>query len=133
LILCDRQGNFFRADEPLAAGETQNLVPLPTEQVHGLLSGIVNSHEREFPEGYDPVAEERRTNTPWNRMYWGSSTTAVQETGILESNIAALKGTAGSVPGPGMYVAVLEKNPDVPLGVSKVTEAESFHLLVGRW
>ncbi|HUE69753.1 MAG TPA: hypothetical protein VMP01_02595, partial [Pirellulaceae bacterium] len=133
LILCDRQGNYFRADEPLAAGTGQSLVPLDLADVQDLLRRIVDDHRRDFPEGYDPVAEERRTNSPWNRRYWGSSTGTSQETSILETQIASLRSTTAPVPGPGMYVAVMQKNPDVPLGIAEATEAASFHVVLGRW
>ena len=31
------------------------------------------------------------------------------------------------------YLAVMEKNPEVPVGFAKMTEFESFYLIVGRW
>ncbi|MEX2026786.1 MAG: hypothetical protein WEH44_05785, partial [Pirellulaceae bacterium] len=133
LILCDRQGKYFRADGPLAAGKGQSLEPLSLEDVQDLLRLIVDDHRPDFPEGYDPVAEERRTNSPWNRMYWGASTGTSLEIGTLETNIASLRTTTEPVLGPSMYVAVMQKNPDVPLGITKVTEADSFHVIVGRW
>ena len=139
LFVCDRGGNYFRAEESLAAGAQQNLVannldgqPLKIADVQTLLRRIYNDHNRGFPDGYDPVAEERRTQSPWNRMYWNSSPRAVQDTGILESNLKQL-GVSAEIPGPGMYVAVVEKNPDVPLGVEDAAEAESFHVILGRW
>jgi hypothetical protein len=133
LVLCDRQGNYFWANEPLAAGQGQNLLPYDLANAQKLLGQIVDDHRPRFPEGYDAVAEERRTDSPWNRMYWSSSSRVVQEMGILETNLASLKRTTEPLLEPGMYVAVMQKNPDVPLGISEATEAESFHVIVGRW
>lgn len=130
LFLCDAQGKFFEAEEPLAADKSQALKPIKAEEFHLSINQIIGEHRPEFPEGYDPVAEERRTYSSWNRYYWGrTSNSAVLETSILETNLAALRDYLT----PGTYLAVTKTNPGVPLGIEKVTEAQSFHVIVGRW
>jgi hypothetical protein len=133
LFLCDQKGDCFWSKEPLAAGRVQTLNPLEASRVQEKLTRIVNAHLKEFPEGYDAVAEMRRTNTPWFRNSWGTSGNASLDSSLLEVNINSLRGSDKPLLQPGMYVAVLKTNPDVPLGVPRVSEVASFHVLVGRW
>ena len=134
LVLRDAEGNYFCSSGPVKSAKGAELHPLPPEDARRLIGKIFSDHRPDFPVGYDPVAEARRNNSPWNRMYWGGdSSSAILESSILETSLSQLQTSTDKALTPGSYLAVMESNGDVPLGVPAVTESQSFHVIVGRW
>ena len=134
LVLRDADGNYYQALSPLKPGASATLQLLSASDAQKLISKIAEDHQPTFPVGYDPVAEERRATSPWGRMYWpGSSSSPSLSSSILESKLFDLRMAASEVLEPRSYLAVLESNPEVPIGLAEAKEAESFHVLLGRW
>jgi hypothetical protein len=55
------------------------------------------------------------------------------QTSILEWNISTLQSPLGDALEPGSYLAVLDSNSDVPLGIAAAHEAKSLHVVLGRF
>lgn len=131
LILRDTQGNFYESPSPVKPDENSTLKPISKEDAQRRVSQSVADHRPDFPEGYDPAAEERRTT---GSMFWyGSSTNPQLESSILERGMTGLQSSLDKELTPGAYFAVLDRNPEVPTGIASVTELKSFHVVVGRW
>ena len=134
LVLRDANGAYYEAGGRLKPGASATLKPIPASDAKQKISLVLHDHRPLFPEGYDPAEEERRVASGWGRVYWpGSSGNPVLATSILESNLSLLQVPANDVLEPGSYLAVMDTNSDVPLGIAGASEASSFHVLLGRW
>jgi hypothetical protein len=135
LILRDPQGTYFVAERPLKAGQSAALKLTTPSEAKYTIGQIVTDPPKDFPAGYDPAEEARRAYSPWSRGPWMgySANQPSLETSILEWNISALQSPPGDALEPGSYLAVLDSNSDVPLGIAAAHEAKSLHVVLGRF
>jgi hypothetical protein len=72
---------------------------------------------------------------PQRRGFGGDSAAGdpMMETSLLESQIAAATSPWKQPLVPGTYVAVTERCPAVPIGVPKVREEASLHVIRGSY
>jgi hypothetical protein len=134
LVLRGRSGDYFWAEDGLEIGEATSLKPISAADARKLVAQVLADNKPAFPEGYDPSADSGRGGFFWNVGWWGQSSVRPDHgSSILESNLRSLEIGPGDLLEPGTYCAVVERAPDVPLGIENVTEEMSLHVVIGRW
>jgi hypothetical protein len=135
LLLRDRGGAYFSTRD-LAANATAMLSPIDPAAAEKELHQLADAVAPSFP------GDEARFNNsimrmlmPQRRGFGGDSAAGdpMMETSLLESQIAAATSPWKQPLAPGTYVAVTERCPAVPIGVPKVREEASLHVVRGRY
>ena len=135
LVVRDSAGNYFAPKgtlEPNAAGPLESLSAQAAEV---MIKKVIEDNATDFPPNYNDEEERRLVETRWNGWWGGGNMFSPGlASSMLETELSAL---AGNIPTsslkPGCYFAVVERNPDVPLGIEHAKELSSLHIIVGRW
>jgi hypothetical protein len=133
LFLRDSQGAYYEAGSPLKAGQSATLKPISANDARQYISQILNDHQPDYPVGYDPAAEDRRADSSWSPRYAYGSVSPTLQASLLEWNLSLFQAPPNDVLEPGSYLALMDSNSDVPLGIAGAKEAKSFHVVLGRW
>jgi hypothetical protein len=134
LLLRDKGGEYYEASD-IAESAARGLQA--TKLALGLkpfATAYIDTAPR-APEGYDPSTSGGffGMNRNYRGRNWdGRIPTASATTGILEWELSRIKSGAYELE-PGSYLALLEKQPEMPLGYPRVKEHGSIHIVEGQW
>ncbi|HYW78375.1 MAG TPA: hypothetical protein VE890_02325, partial [Thermoguttaceae bacterium] len=140
LAICSEQGQWYWA-ENVAVGATQPLDSIDQAAVRMRLNSANFDNQPVTPDGMRQRYGGLFGMSRRNRYYWyggsGSSLTVpAQSSGRLEQSIGSI-GTSSngeiSPYGPRRYVAVVQRSPEVVLGVASAREESSYHVIIGNW
>jgi hypothetical protein len=134
LLLKADDGGLYRGAN-LAPGDTATLDVADAERDLAALKAVIRSNVPAIPDSFDPsdtrgfsfFGISRRLYYP----YGGDD--ASMSTGRLERAIAEVTGLPIDALPPRSYIAIVERSPEVSLGVERVEEQGSLHVIVGRW
>jgi hypothetical protein len=136
VLLRESKGGYFFA-ENLGAGKSQDLKPATPATAEVELEQLFGANPLEPPQhldptGYNSLLSEMMPNYSWSAVDSGMSM-PIMATSLLETNLALATRPTLHPPAPGTYIAVMERSPVVPYGVSRVRQQASFHILRGRY
>jgi hypothetical protein len=141
LLLRDREGRYFDAQD-IAPGATRVLTPSNYADAIKPLSVAHNERRPTLPNGYETSEWHVGLfgfNSGYRRNYYYDSrysnrlaapnfTSSILET---EIRLAATHSQRGME--PGVYVALVDQAPEMPLGYAHAREVGGFHIVEGRW
>ncbi|MDA1013862.1 MAG: hypothetical protein O3A00_05335 [Planctomycetota bacterium] len=127
IVICGDDGQLY-AGENLAADGSSTL-PLARDLQLVTLAQIINSE----PDGLPKNLEHRRSIFDGfsNRRYYHRRETSMSNS-VMEAHISAiLRISTQPILKPRSFVAILEDNPGIEVGVEETSETGSLHLLRG--
>jgi hypothetical protein len=140
LALCDSQGDWYWTGE-LAPGKSVRLSEQPSSESFAVIRQLASANPLQEPPGFNansynyyggPRFGRRRYNYYANR-WGGSQLPPTIHSSLLEAEIR-MATAGGSAPlSPRSYVAIVDRSPEVPLGVERAREEASLHVVVGQW
>ncbi len=121
LVIQDHDGNVFLGD---AIEENGSAVLTPSTYHKGVikLRNFLIANMPELPAGY---VDNRRSN----RADYDIGT----KQSLMETHFEAIISPLATGWGNGTYVAITATGVEVPLGLEKVSESNSFHVVRGTW
>jgi hypothetical protein len=140
LLLCDDAGQLHFAEEIEARGQAQ-LQPLETDlEKNSALAEVSEELKRHVPTSPPqinalgrPVNMRRAVRGP-RSMFRAQAAVAPMTGGLLEAELARVAElvSTGALP-PRTYLAIVEHGEDVVVGLDKLTESQSLHVVSGLW
>jgi len=147
LVVCAEDGQYYTAD-PLEPGQSAPLRPVSVPLAESDLRQRALANAPAFPHGVDAAAMQsyysgrrmsyRRMRAMGFSLPW-SRTRPVQGSSRLEQALddaTSPRGARGGPPWglhPRSYVAVVDRSPEVVLGVNRAREQGGFHVIRGTW
>jgi hypothetical protein len=137
LMLRDSAGNTYTSAD-LAAGAKAVLKPLGSDaEAQEVIITMLNARNRAA------LSHPSMGSTPASTFLFGRSTTyrgshnsgySGPGASMLEENLDQAFNEIGSkLSRPRTYVAIVTRPPDVPIGVERVVESQSLHVIYGTW
>ncbi|HET6880007.1 MAG TPA: hypothetical protein VFI31_07620 [Pirellulales bacterium] len=144
LVATDEQGNYFAASD-VAPGATVTLVAV--EEPGKALEQYVADHKPGVPEGFvQPSSYGFSGRRAYYRYYAAMNNNLPAPSfasSRLETDLRDVimgPGTRSSAPASkgfslaaNSYVAIVERSPEVVLGIDQPREEDSLHVVVGKW
>ena len=142
LVLTDAAGNYFGAGE-LEPEAATKLAPLATDQTLKSIQKALSENDLQLPGGAQ-VSSFQTSNSYYPRSGYYPSTTvpspdgsfqiansgpASQHDSVLERSLHDWTQSLE----PRSFVAIVEKSPEVVLGLDSAREEASLHVVVGQW
>jgi hypothetical protein len=134
LVVADDAGRLYFG-ETLAVGEGRALVPLSSEQAAAVRKRLA-AHPPELPPHLQGVSYV----PPYRHRGWSPEYSQDLETSFgnnsVERLLQRLSGSTwkvGEQLEPRSYVAIVEHNPGLDLGVAGAVEEASLHVILGRY
>ena len=131
LVVADDQGRLFYG-EGLAAGDAQRLTPLTAEQSSEMIRRL-----GQYPLQAPADAPAGGGWSSYPRFPYGQSApNATYATNLAELKLRELIHPSAWEAGPDWarrYVALLERNPGLDLGLPRAQEEASLHVLIGSY
>jgi hypothetical protein len=139
LALSDDQGKIWWAERQ-PDGATFALASISLAEALDRLRTAHETQQLRLPQDFDPQGRSDalafgRQIYRWQSMQVDQGQpTPTASTSILERSLrAAIADDQTPLLRPGAYLAVVEKPPEVPYGVERFEQVETFHLISGRW
>lgn len=138
LLLRDGRGDYF-AGKALRNGAQAKLAKIDPSEAEKELRKLSDAVEPDLPRGYDPNIHNNNALSFLNGNYGGwnnvdaSAAKPLMAASLLEKNIAECVLPSKRPLEPGSYTAVVESSPGVPIGVPRVREEASLHLIRGKY
>jgi hypothetical protein len=147
LAVRTEDGQYHHLADALEPGQSAPLRPIDPASAASTLARLGQAHAPAFPRGMDPGAMRNYYNSRisyrrmramgFNSPYFSQRTTE-QRSSRMEQELARLLGQAptGNAPaglGPRSYVAIVDRSPEVVLGLDRAREEGSFHVIHGTW
>lgn len=139
LLVCAENGKCYAA-QGLAPGVKAPLQEIALADAQVGMGKAYQANKPEYPQGLDPgrlwIASRRGYSRRYRYAYRSSSNLEpTQDTSRLEEALYALDPARNSgrpLP-PRSYVAIVQRSPEVVLGLSRAREEGSFHVILGTW
>lgn len=128
LFLRNAAGNFF-VGESIDDKQNVQLQAISAADAYAKLSQRLRENRLEYEPDFNP--------NDYGNIYWGSGTDnneppVLFTTSIMESELGKL-----NLNKPGIsrrsYLAVVDRGPEVALGINSLKERGSFHVIRGKW
>lgn len=137
LLICGRDGTWRRAED-VAQGAVAPLEKADLAKDLTPLRKLLRDQQPAVPEGFEPgqTSSSGFFRTRYRSWNMNASDEASQNTGRMETALArvlAITPDRTAPLGPGSYVAVVERSPEVALGLDDAQEKDSLHVVVGQW
>ncbi len=138
LLLRDGEGRYFHG-QSIVEGDRATLQAINLGSATDAFQAILRDHIPDYPEGFEP---DRSTASPWFSVgprNWGSAADASLPDpsfrfGLMERNLRRTLLSENKLQlEPNSYVAVVPSSPEVPLGVARLREQASLHVIEGHW
>jgi hypothetical protein len=139
LVVCCEDGKGYWA-EGVEPNQTVALEQF-TREARAKLSQTFHQNQPQIPEGLRTRLSGSSAifGIRYYRPRYGNPGIAppTQQSSRLEAALAEVRAVAGaSLPPPlepGSYVAVVEKSPEVVLGIASAHEEAGYHVILGKW
>lgn len=135
LVVRSKGGQYFRAAD-VAIDRTVEAEAAELVDVQAWLEETFRECDPSFPVGMDRPGQTGASGWGNSRAGWQWAFDRVdipassQKTGLLEMSLAA--GRIGRLE-PGSYLAIVDRSPEVVMGVSSAREEASLHVILGNW
>jgi len=135
LVIRSKGGGYFRAADVPTDG-TVEAEAAELADVQAWMEQTFRESEPRFPVGID--RSDLNGSYGWSsyryRWRWGYNEVDVPDpssgTGLLEMSLATVRTQPLE---PGSYLAIVDRSPEVVLGVSSAREEASLHVVLGNW
>ena len=135
LLLRDADGNYFWGQD-LSQGEKLLLAAIDMETATQRWRDRTAGHDPDFPPGYDAVTSEFTFGGASYYVFGWSTDSSMPkptaETGILEIALDRMLQSNNINLEKRCYLAIVDRPPEVPLGIEAAKEEASFHVIRGR-
>jgi hypothetical protein len=130
LLVRDQDGNYFFA-ENAADGATFALTPTDFAKQKNALIRRMLTNRPELPPGFDP----NQLSGLWRRYgpYAYRNNAGDSETGLLERGLERILNAQKDTMHAGSYIAIVDKSPEVPIGIEGARQEASFHVVEGNF
>ena len=135
LLLRNKDGQYFWATN-LAQNANGQAEPIDLGKARTLLRRSYSENAPAYPPGMDRSGPSNFSNSRQNRSRWrwmGAQPNLPQpnpQTSLME-RVLAIGGTKTLE--PGTYLAVVQRSPEVEVGVEFAAEEAGFHVISGTW
>ncbi len=134
LFIRDDAGTDYLATD-LADGQTATLQPIESDQVRSRLNDVFAGVALRPPVDFD--AQSMRDLSFLDRRYHGIYANSIPETvastSVLEQRLAEVEQLGLDALGANSFVAIVDRDPEVPLGVSDPILSQSLFVVTGNW
>jgi len=133
LVVCSADNKYFWA-EGVDADVSVILEPINASVAQNRIRLKLNAQPLDVPPGMDRRYRGNIFGFSGSYFYYRGSNQGDEprlRTGLLEKTLR--DGTNLSLMTPGSYVAIVDRSPEVVLGVSSVGEEASLHVIVGKY
>jgi hypothetical protein len=134
LVIADDSGRLYYG-ENLTAGDAANLDPL-TEDNAQTAARLFAQNPPYIPAEASAYANQHSSYGYGGYYYGYGAPSASFKSNFAEKQLSALNRPQAFVPGPiqpRSYIALLEENPEVDMGVPSADEESSLHALIGHY
>lgn len=133
LLLSDGSGNLHWG-EAIDNQANHQLEPVDFQQAYEQMVPTFRDNLPRKPEEMDDASYRRgfRRRRYRNRVYPRNRDKAGLRTSLLERSLNDYLGDGLQLQ-PNTYLAIVQDDPEVPIGVSGATPSGSFHVMRGRW
>jgi hypothetical protein len=126
LVLTDDSGHYFKTAE-LGDGQTAKAAAVSTSDALEIIRRVLRDNMLQPPAGSTP---DWFANTNMNYRYRSGPTPNLQPgDSVLERGLRE----AGEPLAPRRFVAIVERSPEVELGLDSANEEASLHVVCGDW
>ncbi len=137
LLLRDSRGEYYGAQK-LGAEQTVTLTRVDPAAAERELRKLADAVAPDLPRGYDPDIHNNNALSFLNPAYnWGgvdgSAAQPVMASSLLERSLAECTLPTKVPLDPQTYTAIVESSPAVPIGVPRVRQEASLHVIRGRY
>lgn len=137
LGFCDHAGRFWLAEET-GDGERASLIEASSASIRSAMHSPIAAKPMRPPKGYDFRAGSRglfgfRTRS---YVYYSTKENDFSQESALERGIeGAWQGYPGESNGlsPGSYVAIVDRSPELEIGLDSSKEEAGLHVVHGKW
>ena len=139
LLLRDSRGDYF-AGKMVGQDAKAKLAKIDPAAAEKELRKLADAVEPDLPRGYDPNIHNNNALSFLNGNYGGawnnvdaSAAKPLMAASLLEKNIVECILPSKRPLEPGSYTAVVDASPAVPIGVPRVREEASLHVIRGKY
>lgn len=138
LLLRDSRGDYYFA-QGLDNAAKQDLAQIDPIAAEKDLRKLADAVEPDLPRGYDPNIHNNNAlsflnpNYGWGGNVDGSAARPLMAASLLEKNIVESVLPSKRPLDPGTYTAIVETSAAVPVGVPRVRQEASLHVIRGRY
>jgi len=137
LLLRDSRGDYFAAHSVANAAQAK-LAKIDPANSEKELRKLAQAVEPDLPRNYDPNVHNNalsflNPNYGYRGGVDGSAAQPLMAASLLERNLTESLLPTKQPLQNGTYIAVVESSPAVPVGVPRVRQEASFHVIRGRY